>query len=229
MKHFIWFLGAIVFGAVLRGETAYRVQSASHRQVYLHVIEFTPDENLGFGLVDAGGSQASAFVSEQYDASTDLLIVNGGYFDGLFRPVGYCQIGGEVLNAEDSTKLSGYVVINEAGALDLLWKQRPETDVAHDVLQVGPYVIDPGGKIGIHSSAGTTAKRTLIAKKRDGSILVITTTPVFLDQLAKILKAEIPDIERALNLDGGPSTGLVYQDVHVENVNPVRNFLRKAR
>jgi hypothetical protein len=64
-----------------------------------------------------------------------------------------------VLSAEDSTKLSGYLVITEAGALDLLWKQRPEAAVEHD---------------------------------------------------------------------RGPSTGLIYKDVHIENVNPVRNFMRKS-
>jgi hypothetical protein len=230
MKHLIW--GYLLAGSLvvsLHGETAYKIQNGDHGRVDLHVIEFTPEENHGFSLVDVGLSKGHAFVADQYDAQTDLFIINGGYFDGLFRPVGYCQVGGVVLSTEDASALSGYVVIPDAGKLDLLWKQRPEADAARDILQAGPYVIDPGGKVGIRSRTGTAAKRSLVAMKKDGSILIITTSPVFLDQLAKILKEELPEIERALNLDGGPSTGLMYQDVQIENQNPVRNFLRKAR
>ena len=229
MKHLIRVF-LVVFSCVgLHAETAYRIQSVKYPQIQLHVIEFAPEENHGFALVYVGGAKGRAFVSKQFDASTDCLLVNGGYFDGLFRPVGYCQIAGVVLSGQDSDKLSGYLVISKAGELDFLWKERPDVDAGYDVLQAGPYVIDPGGKIGIHSRAGTAAKRTLIGKKQDGSILVITTTPVFLDQLAQILKEELEGIERVLNLDGDPSTGLRYGEVHIENVNPVRNFLRKAR
>jgi exopolysaccharide biosynthesis protein len=228
MKHLIWIcLYVVILCTNVQGETAYEVQNVKHGQVTLHVIEFAPEENHGFELVDVGLSKGHAFVVDQYNKQSDLFIINGGYFDGMFRPVGYCQVGGVVLSAGDAPRLSGYVTISKEGKLDLLWKERPEGAAVRDILQAGPYVIDPGGVVGIHSNTGTAAKRTLIAKKQDGSILIITTTAVFLDQLAKVLKQELPEIERALNLDGGPSTGLIYKDVKIENRNPVRNFLRK--
>ncbi len=154
-------------------------------------------------------------------------MVNGGYFDGRGERIGYCKIGDVIHSALDSPKLSGYLVIDAAGRLDLRFKERPQD--AHSVLQCGPYVIDPGGKLGIRTKNGLPAKRTLVGIKDDDSVLIMSSDEVLLYDLARILKEEIPDLDRALNLDGGPSVGFYYGQIRVKNRNPVANFLARQR
>ena len=196
--------------------------------IQVHVIEFAADENRDFELVDGGNGRRQYYVDQHYDATRHLFIVNGGYFDGNMKPVGYCKIGDEWLSKKSSESLSGYLLLNDSGQLEIRHKTLPK-GTPHSVLQAGPLIIDPGGTVGIHSELGLPAKRTVVAITSDQRVLVMTTSEVTLYQFARFLKKQLPQIDRAINLDGGPSTGLIYQDIKVVNRNPVRNFLRKKR
>lgn len=194
--------------------------------VTIQVVEFSQEENHGFELLDDSKVTQGHWIDRQFSEDY-MLMVNGGYFDGNQNPIGYCKIGEVVHSGKDSPKLSGYVVLDTQGRLNLTYKQLPED--AHSVLQCGPYVIDPGGKLGIHSRTGSPAKRTLVGMKADGSVLILSTSEVYLYDLARLLKTELLDLDRALNLDGGPSVGFYYGDIRVKNRNPVANFLAKRR
>lgn len=212
---------------ILSGERAYKT-SNQRGSFHLHVIEFPVSENLGFELVDGVKALHRMSVTDFFDEESDLFIVNGGYFDGNLNPVGYCKIGNALISAGHAPELSGYLSLDASGKLDLHWKELPKPG-PQSALQSGPFLIDPGGRIGIHSDSGLSAKRTVIAKTKDDEILVITTTAVSLFELSRLLKVKFPNVDCALNLDGGPSTGLIYGNIRIENQNPVRNFLRKKR
>ena len=192
----------------------------------IHVIEFGKDENFGFQFIDGGAKKN--FVSDHFSPESHSFIVNGGYFDENLNPIGYFQVDGNVLSSTEDPSLSGFITITAEGELSLHWKKIPE-QAYRDIVQAGPYIIDPGGRIGIHSRSGKAAKRTVIGQCEDGRILVLTTTEIDLYDLARILKSELPYLERALNLDGGPSVGLIYNDLLIKNSNPVRNFLVKVK
>lgn len=211
----------------LFAERAYKI-SNQQGTVQVHIIEFATTENHGFELVDGVKSMHRLSVTDFYNEETDLLIVNGGYFDGNLHPVGYCKIGDQIISEAHAPKLTGYLSLDASGKLDLHWKQLPDP-VPESVLQAGPFIIDPGAQIGIRSESGLPAKRTVVAQTQEGEILIITTTAVSLFELARLLKVKLPSIDCALNLDGGPSTGLIYENIRIENQNPVRNFLRKKR
>ena len=204
-------------------ERSYIIESGSTR---IHVIDFPSEQNSGFQLIDGGKSRS--FVTDHYDASDHSFIVNGGYFDGNLNPVGICRIDGADLSISHADRLSGFLTLTDKGKLQLHWKQLPQESY-RDILQAGPFIIDPGGELGIFRRTGGEARRTVIAETDDGRVLVLTTTEVYLYDLAKILKTEIPEVERALNLDGGPSVGLIYDDIKMKNPNPVRNFLLKTK
>ncbi|PXA02830.1 hypothetical protein DDZ13_15085 [Coraliomargarita sinensis] len=194
--------------------------------VSIHVIEFEKDENSGFAILD--GEKKKNFVTDHYSPKDDILIVNGGYFDGNLGVVGYCMIDGKRILNVKNPKLSGFLTITQDGRLDLHWKQLPEKEY-RDVIQAGPFIVDPGGKKGIYNRSGTAAKRTVIGITTDEKVFVMTTSEVYLYDLSKILRTELPSIDRALNLDGGPSVGLIYGETSMKNTNPVRNFLIKRR
>lgn len=216
-------IGLTLLAGVLSGEQSYVLQQQGVR---IHVIEFSEAENVGFEFVSAEKETQSFSISDHYSAEAYTFAVNGAYFDGNLNPIGYCRINNQDLSNTVEAKLSGYLTTTQNGELGLHWKQVPEGDY-RDVVQAGPFIIDPNGIVGIRARSGKAAKRTVLAMTTDHKVLILTTSEVYLYDLARILKSEMPMLERALNLDGGPSVGLIYDDVRIQNQNPVSNFLRR--
>jgi uncharacterized protein YigE (DUF2233 family) len=75
-----------------------------------------------------------------------------------------------------------------------------------------PVLVKPGGVMGFPADAdeGTRARRTVVAQDFDGRILFIVAPRGFLSlhQMAVFLATSDLEIDVALNLDGGHSTGL---------------------
>lgn len=157
-------------------------------------------------LVDVADGQTLGDV-----AGEATLAINGGYFDASFNPLGLYRIDGrEVSPMLARPPLSGVVTIDARGRLDLGAGDDP---AASSAFQAGPFVIDPGGAVGIRSDDGKLAERTLLACD-ERSIAVVVTTPTTLRALAECLHDRpeafgLARVDRALNLDGGPSTGFV--------------------
>ncbi len=154
------------------------------------------------------------------------IIINGAYFDQHFAPVGYYKINQQVINPKLSKSLSGLIGISRHGKLSLLTQQEfSKTEDFPSVVQAGPYIIDPDGKPGIYNNNHKRYQRTVIAKTYSGDTLIISTAPISLYNLSKGLMAEIPEVERALNLDGGPSSALITDKITLQNRMPVRSYL----
>ncbi len=141
-----------------------------------------------------------------------VVAINGGYFEPGLQPLGLVRLGGVDRHpSSDATVLSGVVALDSAGRLSLLARGEPLTGV-DAAFQAGPFVIDPGGAVGV-SDRPATARRSLLAVDDHGRLLVLATGPLTLHQVATLLHDHpavfgLERVERALNLDGGPSTGL---------------------
>jgi uncharacterized protein YigE (DUF2233 family) len=185
----------------------------------VHLVPMESDESL-----QRMGARTGAFYA-----------VNGGYFGTDFKPVGLRIIDG-VQTSPPSTQraLSGFVTIDSDGAVDLL-NQAPTAKPHVNAFQAGPFLIDPDGSIGIHhANDAPAARRTIIATDGADHVLLITTSEVTLYDLALCLHdhpaafgAQGP-IARALNLDGGPSTGMVVSEGSVHVVDEPRGPIREA-
>jgi uncharacterized protein YigE (DUF2233 family) len=161
------------------------------------------------------------------------VAINGGYFDPHFQPQGLCRIAGRELSPlSPQGVLSGVVGIAADGGVRLLARDAVLTDLP-TAFQAGPYVIDPGGALGVRAHPAR-ANRSVIACDDHGGILLLATGPLTLFQLATLLHDHAPAlglgrIERALNLDGGPSTGLSTvldgAEWSLAERGPVRNVL----
>ena len=126
-----------------------------------------------------------------------------------------------------SPSLSGFIAIDASGRLSLL-TATDDLKPFPSVLQNGPYLIDPGGEVGIHSRAGKRAARTAIGRTVDDTLVILVTEPIELFDLAREAKRMFPKMERLLNLDGGPSTALKTREIEIRNAAPVRNYLAKV-
>jgi uncharacterized protein YigE (DUF2233 family) len=166
-----------------------------------------------------------------------VLAINGGYFEPSFQPSGLLRLDGKDLNplAAEGV-LSGIVALDEMGRLRLLPRDGA-LDGVRSAIQAGPFLIDPGGALGVNPRPAA-ARRSVIAMDDHGRVLLLATGPLTLHQVASLLHDQsrvfgMERIERALNLDGGPSTGLslalspAVEDAawSVSERGPVRNVL----
>jgi exopolysaccharide biosynthesis protein len=82
-------------------------------------------------------------------------------------------------------------------------------------LQVGPLVVDPGGKNGIRRNDFDRQDRTAICRGPNREIIVVVVKGgLSLHEMGELLSARSFDggfeCDRALNLDGGPSTAVSF-------------------
>ena len=190
------------------------------------IVQISKRAPIRFKLQDAPTRKENDNVLHYWDKNKHTIIVNGAYFDKNFSPVGYYKINDEVINKTLSPTLSGIVGISKFGKISLLKKQElAQNKHLPTLMQAGPYIIDPNGKPGIRHNNFKRYQRTVIAKTKSGDTLFVSTAPISLYDLSRALKEELPNIERALNLDGGPSSALVTSKTTIQNRMPVRNYL----
>jgi uncharacterized protein YigE (DUF2233 family) len=198
----------------------------SRLEVYVTI--FKQKDNHGFGILDVPDAQKAGIILSYWDASRYSIMINGGYFTPDFQPLGLFKINGNFINKRKPKKLSGFVAMDREGGISILTHNNNISSYP-SILQTGPYVIDPGSRIGIRSNDGKISRRTLIGKTTGNELVIIVTSPVTLYDIANFTKKRFPDTERLLNLDGGPSTALKTDSIEVVNVLPVRSYIFKKK
>lgn len=188
------------------------------------LIAIPAAENTGFGVLDAPSRTGDPRIGAFWSPNQYRWMVNGGYFEADYAPSGFCRIDGRNIQNRVNPKLSGFLAMDADGRLSM-HTQKPDLNSYPTILQVGPHIIDPGGKVGIRRRSGKIAARTTIGRKHNGDLFVLVTGPIDLYDLALLVKQEQPTIERLLNLDGGPSTALRFEQTTIDNLTPVRNYL----
>ena len=201
----------------------------SGRSAELHVISF-PMKSHTFAVMD---NPEGAFTLETAAQKRGALAaVNGGYFHADRRPLGLVIRDGKELHGQERAKLlSGIVAVRDGRVtLQRVAEFKPGAAV-HEALQAGPFLIDAGKPVPGLNAARAAARAIVFTdgKGRAGFILCRFTT---LAETAEILATEGllsgARITRALNLDGGSSTGLWLRSEpphYLREHRDVRNYL----
>lgn len=158
---------------------------------------------------------------ETWQAETHAaLVVNGGYYsieNERYFPDGLTISQGQAFG-RSFTGFGGMLAINEALA-ELRWlAQEPYNafEPLQAALQSFPILVEPGGKLGFgpERESHASARRTVIAQDRDGRILFIIAPKGYftLHQLSVYLTGSDLNLDIAINLDGGGSTGILVAD-----------------
>jgi uncharacterized protein YigE (DUF2233 family) len=143
-----------------------------------------------------------------------LAGVNGGYFDERFAPIGLRIANGQTIAPLQRARLITGVLVASSRGVQIVrsgeFSRRPTVTTA---IQCGPFLVDRGEPIsGLNDSH--LARRTFAATTTGDRALVGVCSSVSLAEFSKILAtilfAEDFRIERALNLDGGSSTGFWF-------------------
>ena len=188
-------------------------------------------------VVDLGAGDEVADVKFEDAAERAGCIagVNGGFFHPGYRPLGLMISGGQRVGRFESTKLLSGVVYSDDRGVHLVrragFREHPGIGA---LLQTGPYLVEHGRAVRGLSTA-RPARRTFIATDwRRHWVIGATTTRVTLAELADALAAPGAltswRTDRAINLDGGSSTGFFVggdeqSKVTLRPLKRVRNLL----
>ncbi len=159
--------------------------------------------------------------------------VNGGYFHDDFRPVGLVISGGKEIHRFEKAKLLSGIVEVRKGRIGIVRSSQfqPSPSVT-EALQCGPMLVDRSAAVdGLNDER--RARRTVVATDGAGRWALIYLTSVTLADAAEILTATGWPADwttaKALNLDGGSSSGLWANASPSPVTRPefghVRNFL----
>jgi len=145
------------------------------------------------------------------------LVVNGGFFsieNERYFPNGLTIVNGEATGSSFDG-FGGMLAIHQDRA-ELRWLvQQPYNsyEPLQAALQSFPILVQPGGELGFGAERENYAKarRTVIAQDEDGRILFIVTPQGYftLHQLSVYLTESDLNLDIAINLDGGGSTGIL--------------------
>ncbi len=169
---------------------------------------FFSDRQARIAVIDnaAGGSLGDAMAAAHALAGT-----NGAYFHPDNAPLGLMIAGGKTVHALERAKLlSGILVVTNGRPRIVRTGRFTASRGDTDALQAGPFLAEAGRAI-TGLNATRAAPRTIIATDGAGRWALLSMTAATLADAAAVLTAPSawPDfrVERALNLDGGSSTG----------------------
>jgi uncharacterized protein YigE (DUF2233 family) len=142
-----------------------------------------------------------------------LAVINGGFFDEQNRTVSLLVAGGQAVG-ESYAGRGGMFSVSPDGAVRL----RGLADAPYDpteplaeALQGWPLLVQPGGAAAYSFADSERARRSALAIDRSGRVLLIAcpSASFTLAGLATWLAGSDLEIDAAVNLDGGSSTGLL--------------------
>lgn len=144
-----------------------------------------------------------------------LLVVNGGFFTEENQATGLIVTGGQSFG-RSYEGFGGMFAVTENGPT-LRWLPEEPYDPDDPLLaalQSFPMLLTPGGVPGVPSDDGRQARRTVVAQDEEGHILFLVASfgHFTLHGLSRYLADSDLILDRALNLDGGASSGLLLAD-----------------
>jgi uncharacterized protein YigE (DUF2233 family) len=168
-----------------------------------------------------------------------LLAINGGFFDEENRAIGLLVSDGQV-QGSSLEDYAGMFAVSAGEQVSVRWLRAWPYDPHEplsEALQSFPVLVKPGGVMGFPADAddGRPARRTVVAQDREGRILILVAPrgTLSLHELAVFLANADLNIDVALNLDGGSSTGLWLETtgmrVAVDSMTPVPSVLTVVR
>jgi uncharacterized protein YigE (DUF2233 family) len=144
-----------------------------------------------------------------------LLIVNGNYFDPENRALGLVIQDGQIVGGASYQGFGGMFAVSGDEARVRWNGAEPYAGEPLDyALQNFPMLVLPGGAPNLEiDDNGRVAPRTAIGQDRSGRIvLVVSPGAAFtLTDFGQWLAASDLELDRALNLDGGTSSGLMLR------------------
>ena len=143
-----------------------------------------------------------------------LAGVNGGYFSSDYAPIGLVIVDGKTIAPLQRARLlTGVLTASLRGVQIMRTREFPRQQKFNAAVQCGPFLIDLGRPVrGLENAR--PARRTFAAVAKPDRAALGFCSETSLAELANILASpQLADdfkISRALNLDGGSSSGFWF-------------------
>lgn len=179
--------------------------------VEFNVVRFSSSK-YALRVLDQPERAAAKSLGGMMEGLGALAGINAGFFTPEFQPLGLVITDGRRAGEWMRSTLLGGAVMVKNGRLLLLWREEVgSSDGVTQLVQAGPRLVNHGAPVqGLEASKQRA--RSFIATDGDGGWLLGTAAYTSLKELATILAQPglVPGfvIHRALNFDGGKSTGL---------------------
>jgi len=193
------------------------VRPSDGRQVSAHLAFFT-SRAFRLEVVDLGAGPEPAYptLADALRAAGCVAGINGGFFHPDWRPSGLVIAAGRRINRLETAKLLSGLIYSDEGGIHLIRRARFQIHAGIGaLLQGGPYLVEEGQSVrGL--SVSDPNRRTFVATDWRGNwVLGATQDRLTLAELAQCLASPgvlTPwPVDRALNLDGGSSTGFFFE------------------
>jgi uncharacterized protein YigE (DUF2233 family) len=185
-------------------------------------------------VIDQPQRSSSGALGDAMRATDAIAGCNAGYFNPEFEPLGLVISNGTRTGSFQKSSLLGGVVQVRKGRPTLLWRDEyTEQKGITELVQAGPRLVN-GGKPVAGLEATKRRARTFILTDCAGKWAIGICDRASLRELSDILATDalFPEleVERALNFDGGSSTGLWFRkadgkESYSREFATVRNFL----
>lgn len=178
-------------------------------------------------------------IREIHEKEQSVFTFNGSFFSEDFQPIAFLKSNGKVLHKISKADLVNgiFAVFNDGKAKLYETEKFKDSSKITFAIQNGPVLLDEQGKVQILSDSGKMAGRTAIGLDKDGHIIIIVLQQSFLHsnntitlyQFAHLLK-EAPvfgdlQFHSFLNLDGGPSTGMMIKKSYYPELSTIQNVI----
>lgn len=178
----------------------------------IYILRLNP-ENYRFDIAYDPGEPKS--LTDWQIGTGALVVVNGGFFTQSNQATGLIIVDGQP-SGVSYEGFGGMLAITETGP-QLRWLPQQTYNPDERLLaglQSFPMLVTPGGQIGFVEEDGLPARRTVIAQDINNRLLfLLASTGTFtLHELSRYLVESDFELDLALNLDGGASTGLLLAD-----------------
>jgi uncharacterized protein YigE (DUF2233 family) len=155
-----------------------------------------------------------------FEARRPLVAINGSFFTPEYQATALLISDG-VVNGASYSGFGGMLAVAPDGGVSLRALSDQPYDPAQPIeqaLQSFPMLVFPGGAPAAIEDDGRRARRSVVALDHAGRLLLLVspTSDFTLRGLADWLSQSDLDVDRALNLDGGSSTGLYLSDGKLE-------------
>jgi hypothetical protein len=201
----------------------------ANRAVELHIIGFNANQHTCVVMDNPAGELTLATAAKKRGV---LAAVNGGYFHPDRTPLGLVIRDGKTLHPFERAKLLSGLVVVTNGRVTLQracdFKQKA---AVRDALQAGPFLVDKGRSVAGLNATRFAARTVVLQLEGDGRGL-LSADSITLAGLGDLLATQgvMSDgpVVRALNLDGGSSTGLWVKsepEFYRRELKDVRNYL----
>lgn len=158
-----------------------------------------------------------------------VVVVNGGFFDERYRATALVIADG-VIFGRSYRGFGGMFAVRDDGTPSIVWLREQGYRASPRIVQAVqgfPMLVQDGKAIKGFEDLGRQSRRTFVALDRQGNVLLGVTylAQWTLTDLAAYLARSSFDVQQAVNLDGGGSSGLwlrsPFEGVSMDSLDPV--------